>query len=608
MGNTGGVVAGSGGARMPGLMSDAGVGSSVSTEGGNAGERQAIDQSAVRAGGAGAGGAGAGGAGAGGAGAAVGAIHEVAGAPNTVPCPYYLSQSCWVTTWAVPRIPIELDGALSAEEGLLVGQATASWEAAPMPENFLQFLRGASGRKLTFYHLPGCGLRDTNDDEVQFAMADCNTAVDVEREIGVALGIPRTNQRVDRDEYLELAPAYAFSCTDALNGNVYGKCDDKGGTALDIGTFDFRSVMMGDAISTNAKGCELAPDGARLFRSWVVLPDASTPCAQDVFSPVSVSVRDKAALIELYSLDEGWTPFRRLKATVDNGTFLPTGDPSIVALGSGDLRALSFGNDGRLWQLGYDSGTFRWGSWDPLEPPAPSGSGGAVGAVSVGKDSWAGEGSPSLAIGVVSKGFVYVIGVSENAWSNLGSPPGGALSAPALAGVPRSTIDLFVVGADGQLWCTEWDGDAWSVWARPRAPQQGLSLIGQPAAVGRTTGELAVAARATDGSLWFLSRGIDRSWSDWLQIGSTGGSGIDAPSITAFGVNRLRVFVRGREGFLWQKTRSGFAWSDFEPLGGVLTHRPAADTTVVGGTDLVTTMTAPNSGLTDIWIRHLAEQ
>jgi len=531
--------------------------------------------------------------------------------PPSIPCVNSFLQDCWVSTWPTPRIPIALDSALSADETLLVSQAIAGWTASPMPENFLQFSTSAPGKPLRFSDREGCGVQSVRQNEVQFALAGCRTAADVERELGVALGIPRAEQRIDRDGYLILAGPSAFTCTDAANGDVYSRCDDKRGAVVDLGSFDFNSVTMGSAISLARTGCELAPTGARLFRRRAGGSQSTTGCVGDVPIPSAVSERDKATLIELFSLNKGWTGFRAIKQPGFPAGLNPVGDPAVVSLGGGDMRVLTFASDGKLYQLGYDIGP-GWGNWEAMNPTAPAGSQNAVGAVSSTRDSWLPDGqhgAPRLALAVVANGTVFALGAHvspESAWINLGSPPGGASSPPAVAALLPSTLDVVAVAADGQLWFTEWDGNQWSTWGTPCELPRGVTLIDQPAAFGSSvTGELVIVARASDTSLWVLSRDADQQWGTWLQIGAPLGSGVGGPAVVGFGLAGLRVFVRGDDGFLWQQTFDGLTWSAFEPLGGMLASRPSADSTIAFGTDLTAAMIAPSSGQSEIWARHL---
>ena len=54
------------------------------------------------------------------------------------------------------------------------------------------------------------------------------------------------------------------------------------------------------------------------------------------------------------------------------------------------------------------------------------------------------------------------------------------------------------------------------------------------------------------------------------------------PAASSWGANILEVFVRGTDGGMWQKTWDGSAWSQWQPLSGVLTSDPSAVSSTAG--------------------------
>lgn len=84
-------------------------------------------------------------------------------------------------------------------------------------------------------------------------------------------------------------------------------------------------------------------------------------------------------------------------------------------------------------------------------------------------------------------------------WESLGRPPNGPFKgAPAVSSWGRNQLDVFVRGADGQLWHKYYDGR----WSRWEGLDAGLALASSPAAAAWGPGRLDVFARGADGNLW----------------------------------------------------------------------------------------------------------
>jgi hypothetical protein len=149
-------------------------------------------------------------------------------------------------------------------------------------------------------------------------------------------------------------------------------------------------------------------------------------------------------------------------------------------------------------------------------------------------------------------------------WESLG---GASKGAPAATTWGPGRLDVFVRGADNQLWHKSYSG-SWSVWQSLGSPPGGLGS--DPAAVAWSAGRIDVFVTGVDGHLWHKS--YAGSWSGWENLS---GGIVGAPAVSSWGPGRLDVFVRGTDNQLWHKSYAG-SWSAWEALGGGLTSSPAA--------------------------------
>ena len=172
--------------------------------------------------------------------------------------------------------------------------------------------------------------------------------------------------------------------------------------------------------------------------------------------------------------------------------------------------------------------------------------------------------------------------------------------------------------------------NTWSTWERLSG-----AVVGDPAAESRTANRLDVLARTTDGKIqrkqwngqqldglelvgWHPRRGsrggvvgpeparrlrarhqqpaptqvVERSgWSAWTQLAGTIAGD---PAVTAWGPNRLDVFVRGTNNQLLHKAWNGSSWTGWENLGGALKGTPA--------------VVSRGAGLLDVFVRGTDNQ
>ncbi|WP_410539930.1 hypothetical protein [Streptomyces sp. KL2] len=209
--------------------------------------------------------------------------------------------------------------------------------------------------------------------------------------------------------------------------------------------------------------------------------------------------------------------------------------------------------------------TTRWWETDPTEPR--EGVAPAVPAV-----RWVGAAMPNRVFVVTDDGRLMSRVTQQNVpgWVDHGHPPGTVCASP-----PSAVRDLhvFVVGANGQLYQSRWDGDQWT-WLNHGTPTNGRPLLtGEgrlttavrrlpPSGPGNTN-YLHQAAYVPDdwGNLWEL-RGRDGSWW-WTSLGMPGGFWIT-------GVRALddwELLLVNRVGKLIRLTDTGSGWTPRD-LGG----------------------------------------
>jgi hypothetical protein len=146
---------------------------------------------------------------------------------------------------------------------------------------------------------------------------------------------------------------------------------------------------------------------------------------------------------------------------------------------------------------------------------------------------------------------------------NTGSPDAGDLR-----------VNLFVRGLDGTLWERYWDGASWT-WI-----DTGKAVAGDPIAVVRGDVEgvdaddlrINLFVRGADGNLW------ERYWDggNWSWV-DTGKAVSHEPVALVRGSSespdaggiRINLFVRGADGRLWERYWDGAAWSWVDTGKGV---------------------------------------
>jgi len=149
--------------------------------------------------------------------------------------------------------------------------------------------------------------------------------------------------------------------------------------------------------------------------------------------------------------------------------------------------------------------------------------------------------------------------------------PAGAtnVSSPSAVYIPdRDSIEVFVIGDDGQLYDNYWDGSAWQ-WALLGAPV-GHTVRSPNAVYYPTFHSMFVFVIGDDGHL-YVWNGVARAWEDrGVPSGLPNpASSVSSPSAVAMhslfgGVDKIAVFVKGDNGRLYAMYLTGTAWGAWE--------------------------------------------
>ena len=157
-------------------------------------------------------------------------------------------------------------------------------------------------------------------------------------------------------------------------------------------------------------------------------------------------------------------------------------------------------------------------------------------------------------------------------------PLGGTLtSGPAAVSWGPNREDVFVRGADNQLW-HRWYAGGWSRWE-----PLGGRLTSDPDAASYGRNELDVFARGADGDLWhkwYPNSPTQSGWSPWQRFG---GPVVGGPAVVAWTqqypyYQREAVFARGTDNRMYARVQLGDfgSWTAWQLLGGSLTSDPDA--------------------------------
>ncbi len=251
----------------------------------------------------------------------------------------------------------------------------------------------------------------------------------------------------------------------------------------------------------------------------------------------------------------GWSPLVNRgspPSPVQTGFFAP----GIAANADGRLELfVANGSLGRLEQTAWsDDGS--WSGW--LDHGSPPAGGFVVGPVEAARTA---DGRIEVFV-VDSHGALWNIrqtsaGSGWSGWNSFGSPGSGLDDRPALARNADGRLDLFVRGTDGALW-HRWQvavtaGDNWSDWVSEGTA--GVGFLDHPVVATSADARLELFLAGADGNIWHRWQiTASNGWSPWTSEGSAGGGFTDAaPAVGRSGDGRLELFAVGRDGNLWHK-------------------------------------------------------
>lgn len=134
-----------------------------------------------------------------------------------------------------------------------------------------------------------------------------------------------------------------------------------------------------------------------------------------------------------------------------------------------------------------------------------------------------------------------------------------------------NSMDIVVLDADATVWHKNilTSAGVWSAWE----PLYGPAMAFEPAVLTRPDGTVYIFATGRDGHLWQQTRTNGR-WEGWY---SHGGNLTSGPAVTTFGTD-LYVFARDNTGQLAQRTFWGGQWKPWYTHTGAIAGAPSAVT------------------------------
>jgi hypothetical protein len=513
-------------------------------------------------------------------GSQAGTHSDPGGSGSTESCEDLTSDLCMTVTWPLGIVPYRRDAMVP--EGLWpsLRGAVGMWDFLPVWDSQIAFVDDSSPVRplLHFDMTPGCGVVRRSADALTFALSSCSDLLDITREVGVALGLPRVHQRTDRDRHLDMAEPGQFDCT---KGQFFAPCPRE----AELGVFTTETLLFAPpAPAIPLDACALKPLGSYLYLPKGFAGDPSDGSCEGLFGTREVRsfASDQWALVELYASSRGWTAFRPIgwvpATRWDEGTPAPmvTYRRPVLLTSEEGLLAYALDVDGnRFWRAEYSAeGWSDWHNSESLDSPI---------------EHWTAlpvPGSTSFDAFTFSELGLSYARLSNDALVDsfvLGQPPFiGSLDAVRTG---DDTLTLFVFSGDA-VRVAETDRRGLSDWQT--IPGDLFFLTGYGDAAGRG-GEQHVVGPALQGGIAYSGRS-EVGWSEWTAlVPSLGVMTSVAIAMSATGGVDV-VGMRAFDGALWHIACSSecslaTSWTHPRLIGGPPTPAGSAGNVTLVETD-----------------------
>jgi hypothetical protein len=244
---------------------------------------------------------------------------------------------------------------------------------------------------------------------------------------------------------------------------------------------------------------------------------------------------------------------------VSGGGILTSG-PAAAAGAAGSVDVFARGADGALWQTHWNGSAFI---------PGFTSLGGLL------------TGDPGAVANGTSRTDVFVRGgdnqLYQKTWNGITWGPWRAIGGILTSGPEASPragsvlhIDLWVSGSDHQLY-HRWSDDGGNTFGGWQA--MGGVLTSDPGAVSWSSNRADVFIRGADFQLWHKYWDVSAGSGGWEALG---GYLTSSPGVASCQPGHLDVFVRGSDNAIWRKGWNGTAWTGWARVGGTWRSSPAA--------------------------------
>lgn len=247
-----------------------------------------------------------------------------------------------------------------------------------------------------------------------------------------------------------------------------------------------------------------------------------------------------------------WTPDTGWYWTDLGGTTLDT--PTVVSHANGVLDVFHRGTDNKVWGKWTADGGATWHGWNDL-------GGGISSGISSCKMVGADRMDIVLRSGPSNSAYsrTWIAGVGWGSYISRGTPAGGIWGTPCIVSKFNGHLEIFARSITGNnLWNT-WTtdgGNTWSAWNNLGSPSGGLNSY--PVVTSRNSSNIEVFVRGADNQLW--GKNWNNGWSGWNALGGVLSS---HPGVCSTGNTNINVFIRGTEDHQWQKTWNGTSWGGY---------------------------------------------